>query len=137
MVINDLNVVRITVFPGKADAPLLVYPDAVLAFPVMVQCFQMIGRWNPQSLKNARCIDHLEFDDCRTLYILRQFCGELSIKELFGFLAFEGFDHGSMLSRKDIIVKGYQEERESSSTNGAGDDRPGFIEGRSCLRILF
>jgi hypothetical protein len=89
MVINDLNVVRITVFPDKADAPLLVDPDAVPAFSVMMQSFQMIGRWNPQSLKNARCIDYLEFDHCRPLYILRQFCGEPSIKKLFGFLAFE------------------------------------------------
>ena len=82
MVINDLNVVRITVFPDKADAPLLVDPDAVLAFSVMIQCFQMIGRWNPQGLKNARRIDYLEFDRCRALYILRQFGGEPSIKEL-------------------------------------------------------
>jgi hypothetical protein len=108
MVINDLNVVRITVFPDKADAPLLVDPDAVLAFSVMMQSFQMIGWWNPQGLKNARCVDYLKFDHCRTLYILRQFCGEPSIKELFGFLTFKGFDHGSMLSLKDIIVKGYQ-----------------------------
>jgi hypothetical protein len=34
MVINDFNIVRITVFPDKADAPLLVDPDAVLAFSV-------------------------------------------------------------------------------------------------------
>jgi hypothetical protein len=43
------------------------------------------------------------------LYLLRQFCREPSIKELFGFLAFEWFDHGNMLSWKDIIVKRYQE----------------------------
>ena len=65
MVINDLDVIRITAFPDKADAPLLVDPDAVLPFSVMMQCFQMIGRWNPQSLKNARCIEYLEFDHCR------------------------------------------------------------------------
>ena len=108
MIINDLDVVRINVFPDKADAPLL-DPDAVLAFSVMMQSFQMIGRWNPQSLKNASCIDYLEFDHCRTLYFLRQFCREPSIKKLFGFLAFERSDHRSMLSLKDIIVKGYQE----------------------------
>jgi hypothetical protein len=89
MVINDLDVVCIIVFPGKTYAPLLVDPDAVPAFSVMMQCFQMIGRRNPQRLKKACCIDYLEFDHCRTLYILRQFCGEPSIKELFGFLTFE------------------------------------------------
>jgi hypothetical protein len=30
------------------------------------------------------------------------------MKYFFSFLAFEGFDHGGILSLKDIIVKGYQ-----------------------------
>jgi len=37
MVIDDLDVIRITLAPDKADAPLFVYPDTVLAFPVVMQ----------------------------------------------------------------------------------------------------
>jgi hypothetical protein len=42
MVINDLVFVRITAFPGKADAPLLVDPDAMLAFSVSLHLNDLI-----------------------------------------------------------------------------------------------
>jgi hypothetical protein len=33
VVINDLDIVCITSFPGEADTPLIVDPDAVLSYP--------------------------------------------------------------------------------------------------------
>jgi len=81
MVINDLDVIRITVFPRKADAPLLVDPDAVLAFSVMMQCFHVIRRWDSQSLKKARCIENLEFDHRRSLNCSWQLFGEALMKD--------------------------------------------------------
>jgi hypothetical protein len=107
MVINDLNVIRITAFPNKTDAPLLIDPDAELPFSVMMQSLKVVRRWNAQGLKNARCIEHLELDHRRPLDRLRQLGGEPSVKKLLGLLAFERLDHGNMLSLTDIIVKGY------------------------------
>jgi hypothetical protein len=68
MVIDDLDVMGITFFPYKADAPLLVDPDAVLTLSIIMQGLQMIGRWNPQSLNEACSIEYLEFDHRRALY---------------------------------------------------------------------
>jgi hypothetical protein len=34
MVINNFNIVCITVFPFETDSPLLVYPNAVLTFSI-------------------------------------------------------------------------------------------------------
>ena len=43
MVINNFNGVSFAVFPGEADAPLVIYPDAVLPGPVAFHGFQAIG----------------------------------------------------------------------------------------------
>jgi hypothetical protein len=37
MIVNDFNVVSISVLPMKADPPLIVDPNAVLAVPVAVR----------------------------------------------------------------------------------------------------
>jgi len=107
MVIDDLDVIRITLAPDKADAPLFVYPDTVLAFPVVMQSFQVIGRGDSQGLKKARRIENIELDCRRTLNHLRQLCGKASVEQLLGLLAIERLDHGAILSHMDIIVKGY------------------------------
>jgi hypothetical protein len=41
--INDLNVVRTTITPAKADPPLLIDADAVLSLSVARQAFQSIA----------------------------------------------------------------------------------------------
>jgi len=107
MVINDLDVMRITAFPNKADTPLLIDPDTVLPFSVMMQSLKVVGRRNSQGLENARGIENLELDHRRSLDRLRQPAGEPPGKKLLSLLAFERLDHGNMLSRMDIIVKGY------------------------------
>jgi hypothetical protein len=42
MVIDDLNVKRIPIAPYKADSPLVVNPDAVLAGTIPLQFFQPV-----------------------------------------------------------------------------------------------
>jgi hypothetical protein len=44
MVIDDLDVQRIPLFPTKADAPVVVDPDAVLTLTVPDQFFQAVAR---------------------------------------------------------------------------------------------
>jgi hypothetical protein len=55
MVVYDLNVVRIALAPAKANSPLIVDPDAVLAFPIAPQGFQPIP-WQPQIPEASRGI---------------------------------------------------------------------------------
>jgi hypothetical protein len=55
MVVYDLNVVRIALAPAKANSPLIVDPDAVLAFPIAPQGFQPVP-WQPQIPEASRGI---------------------------------------------------------------------------------
>jgi hypothetical protein len=48
VVIHDFYVVCPICLPTETDAKLIVDPDAVLTFSVSYQCFQSIGRRNPQ-----------------------------------------------------------------------------------------
>jgi hypothetical protein len=44
MIVNDFHVVSISVHPMKADPPLIVDPDAVLAVPVAAKLLQSVSR---------------------------------------------------------------------------------------------
>jgi len=46
MVVYDLDIERIAGIPPKADAPLVVDPNAVLPGPVASEAFEPIRRWN-------------------------------------------------------------------------------------------
>jgi hypothetical protein len=46
VIIGDLNIVCPIVLPEKADAVLIVDPNAVLALSVALQSLQPIPRWN-------------------------------------------------------------------------------------------
>lgn len=48
MVILDDHILRARVGPHEADAPLVVDPDAVLAFPVTRQRLEPVSRGNPK-----------------------------------------------------------------------------------------
>ena len=44
MIVNNLNFERITLSPNETNAILIVDADAVLAFPITLQSFEMIAR---------------------------------------------------------------------------------------------
>jgi hypothetical protein len=57
MVIDDLDVPGFAVPPNKANAPLLVDPNAVLPLPVAAQGFQAIAGRRRQIVESLRRID--------------------------------------------------------------------------------
>jgi len=61
MVIDYLCVMRFTVLPVEAHAPLLVNADAVLALPITHQRLEMISRRDGQVAEACRRIEVLEF----------------------------------------------------------------------------
>ena len=46
MIIHNLNAEEIVSFNSEADAKLVIDPNAVLSFPISVELFQAVGRWN-------------------------------------------------------------------------------------------
>jgi hypothetical protein len=47
MIIYDLYLFRMSTPPDKANSPLIVDTDAMLAFTISLQGFQLIGRGEP------------------------------------------------------------------------------------------
>jgi len=48
MIVYDFNVMRVAVAPAKADAPLVVDPDAVLPLAVAGKRLEPVARWSTQ-----------------------------------------------------------------------------------------
>ena len=59
MVINNFNVISVFIMPNETDAPLAVYPNAVLPLAVPFQGFESVGRWNQEILKAGSGIEQL------------------------------------------------------------------------------
>src|SRR5690242_18904329 len=56
VIVDHLYIVGIAGVPSKADAPLIVDPDAMLAGPVALQRFQSIAGWHSKEIESRRCI---------------------------------------------------------------------------------
>lgn len=93
VVIDDFHVVGVTVIPSEADAPLIVDPDAVLAFALTLQGFQPIGRRNAQIIQHAGVPQHAQLAACHRLDIDRQAPGRRSAPDPFRFLVSKVPDH--------------------------------------------
>ena len=54
VLVHDLDVLRPRMSPTKANTPLVVDTEAVLALPTRLECFQAIARWGTQESKRRR-----------------------------------------------------------------------------------
>ncbi len=56
MVIDDLDIRSIAILPGKADAPLVVDPDAPMAGAVAGELLKPVARWNTKKIKSGGAV---------------------------------------------------------------------------------
>ena len=98
MAFDDFHVVGVTLDPSKTDAPLIVDPDAVLAFAIALEGFESIGRWNTQIIQHGGVPEHTQLATCHGLDIGRQAPGWRSAADLFRFLVGKVPDHGSTIT---------------------------------------
>jgi hypothetical protein len=61
MVIGDLYIMGIAISPREANAELIIDPNAVLPFPIVVQLFQSVAGRNSQILQVNRRIERGKF----------------------------------------------------------------------------
>ena len=57
MVVNDLNPFWTSIAPPKADTPLIVDSDTVLALTITSQTLEPVARRNPKILETTRSVD--------------------------------------------------------------------------------
>jgi len=81
VVVNHLNVVRVTLSPPKAQAPLVVDPDTPLPRPISAQFLQAISRRRLEILKRGRCIQYPEFPESHSENVRPPFTDRLTMKE--------------------------------------------------------
>jgi hypothetical protein len=96
VIIDNLDVVRITVTPNKADAILIIDANAVLTLATSTESLKAIAG------KNAKVVELMRGLQLRQLPLdypsdLLKPLGALTIKESFGFLAAERTDHMATL----------------------------------------
>ncbi len=61
MIIDDLNIMNVSVMPGKANPPLVVDANTVLPFALPVQRFEMVARGDPQRFQIHDGVEHIQF----------------------------------------------------------------------------
>jgi hypothetical protein len=105
MIVNDLNVRRVTVTPPETDPPLLVNPDAVLAFAIAFQGLELIRAWNKKVLQISSRIQLLQLHQRPLLNVARKPLGVLATPDSLSLLATKGLDHRNIVTRGISNVK--------------------------------
>jgi hypothetical protein len=57
MIVDDLDVVSVAIFPNEANAPLIINANAMLALAVASQRFQAVARGSQQGSQRSRTIE--------------------------------------------------------------------------------
>ena len=60
MIIHDFDVMRLALYPAKADAPLVIDPDRVLPRAIATQSLQTIARRRAKVIQPSRIVEHQE-----------------------------------------------------------------------------
>ena len=107
MIVGDFHIQGVAVFPVKANPPLIVDPDAVLALPIPGQLFQPIPRWNFQIGQSIGSIKHEELLQSRTVNFLRELSRTFTLEDPFGLWVFEAPNHSIIITLRVINVKRY------------------------------
>ena len=93
MVIHHLYIGDAGVAPSKANPPLIVDANAVLAFHLALQRFQPVGGRNAQVVEPSCVIDHAKLSPCDRLDRNRQAARHFAIPNTFCLLVGEAQDH--------------------------------------------
>lgn len=104
MVIYDLDVIRVSIFPTETDSPLIVDTNAVLALAAPGQLLKMVRGRNPQIVQVFRCVKREQLSQASTLDTLKPL-RMLSFKDLLGLSATEAPNHLPMITPRDNSVK--------------------------------
>src|SRR5688572_14827788 len=64
VIVDDLDVIRVSISPAETDPPLIINSDAVLADPAALQGFQPVARRHAQKIKRSSGIDLDQLSQC-------------------------------------------------------------------------
>jgi len=93
MIVRDLDLVGITMPPLKADPPLIVDPDAVLAGTVAGKLLQAVPGRHAEVVESLGGIEDQQLAQRGTLYAGRPPAHRLSLEDLLRIPVPEALDH--------------------------------------------
>jgi hypothetical protein len=98
MIIDNFDVVSVTIAPYETDPPLVVNPNAVLTSAAATELFQVLAQRNPQVLQRLLVVQHRELATRGVLDALKTEAA-LTIKERLRVFASERPYHRAILLR--------------------------------------
>ena len=93
MIIHDFNIPRIAINPSKADAPLVIYPNAHLSDPASLKDLQSIAGWISQVIQDCCGIQLAQLSQSPILNIARKLSARLALPNTLRVLAPKRPDH--------------------------------------------
>jgi len=93
VVILDLHVLSASFGPAKANAPLIVDPNAVLASPIAFECLQPVAWWHSKSIQRRSSIEQVQLAIRGFMDAWVQSLRRLSTPDLLGVAVGERSDH--------------------------------------------
>jgi len=98
---------RRAVLPVEADPPLVIDPDAPLAFSLADKLFQPVSWRYAEKFQSCRAVDLCQFTKGHSMYVLRLSGCKCAPEDPFRILAAKSLDHGGLLPWRGSIVKRY------------------------------
>jgi hypothetical protein len=101
VVIDDFNFVNLALAPHKADSPLVIDANAVLASTIPLQRLQAVAWINRENIQPCCGMEDLQLVQRPLLDRSRQFSGTRQLPHFLRLFAAEALDHGNkpMLER--------------------------------------
>ena len=98
VIIINFDIVSIAAFPDKADAPLIVDANAVLAGALSFQCFKTISGWQAELSKFIHGMKLDQLAQCHPLDRGRDASALPQVKKLFGIAVRERLNHMAIVT---------------------------------------
>lgn len=95
MIIDDLNIEGVAVFPAKTDPPLIIDANAMLAGPIAFELLQPVARWNPEILESLGSIDEPQLAKHRPVQLGREPAHTLALKDTLCLPIGEALNHAT------------------------------------------
>jgi hypothetical protein len=121
VIIHNFHGQRIFAVPAKTNPPLVIYADAVLAFAVVFQRFQMVAIRHAQIIQAARLVQHHQFPPRHALNLHRQPPRRFVVEQLFRFAAREAAYHSPttitppVIDVKRKLKRAYRKHRDDNA----------------------
>jgi hypothetical protein len=105
VIVNDLDVIGVTVGPAKANSPLIIDSDAVLSPAISGEFLQTIGRRHSEFVQRGGGVYDQQLAQRYTVQVGRYPANPVSLEESFGVAIAEAPNHIDIVTRRVTMRK--------------------------------